>query len=630
MPPNGADGDYKRLQEHLDKDAPSVSNLPGVTSTSACFPPRRSTITTTPTTSGSTSSRCSKCPRRETGRYLCAGRYVAAAHELGIPINHLTTILNHHDPVPLAYWRIGTSNGEQPRNRWSLMRDGVCVAIGWPDLGDLSGYENDTPSKEKLIKLLGERYPGSPQQIGKAANQILNFAKGIAPGETVLACDGSMVLGVGRVAGDYRYEPGSDFPHRRPVEWLSLDEWKMPEPEGLQTTVHKIEKVPGQPRRGREEIARWTVVVQPSLPPKTESKGGKPPHLGGIPGRIQSVLERKGQVILYGPPGTGKTYWAERTALDLARIPWRVSLSRSCLTARKARSWVEPSPSGSSACAASTRPTATRTSSRATARNCTTGGCRFALRDGIFKQLCRDAETQPGQHFYLIIDEINRGDIPRIFGELLTVIEKDKRGKSIILPLSRFGVPGAPERLPHRDDEHGRSVHRPPRHRPAAAVRLHRVDAGFVLAGGCHRSPIFPLGPWLEALNRRICEHVGRDARNLQVGHSFLLEAGKPVKDAARFFRVVRDEIIPLLEEYCYEDYDALHAILGSRLGRSAEPCHPPRPVRRVDAAGTHPGRSAPCPDILTSTQGGVTLGTEQGDVEPDDGEDDSEGGATS
>ena len=183
-------------------------------------------------------------PPEGDGRYLCAGRYVAAAHELGIPINHLTTILNHQNPKPLGYWRIGTSNGEQPRNRWQLMRDGGCVAIGWADLGDLSGYEKDAPSKEKLIKLLGEHYPGSPQQIGKAAIQILNFAKGIAKGDSVLACDGSTVLGVGRVTGDYQFEPASDFPHRRPVEWLSLDEWKMPEPEGLQTTVHRLKKSP--------------------------------------------------------------------------------------------------------------------------------------------------------------------------------------------------------------------------------------------------------------------------------------------------------------------------------------------------------------------------------------------------
>jgi len=44
-------------------------------------------------------------------------------------------------------------------------------------------------SAQTLIKLLGEHYPGSPQQIGKAASQILNFAKAIAKGDTVLACD---------------------------------------------------------------------------------------------------------------------------------------------------------------------------------------------------------------------------------------------------------------------------------------------------------------------------------------------------------------------------------------------------------------------------------------------------------
>ena len=76
-----------------------------------------------------------------------------------------------------------------------------------------------------------------------------------------------------------------------------------------------------------------------------------------------------------------------------------------------------------------------------------------------------------------------------------------------------------------------------------------------------------PLGPWLDALNRRICEHVGRDARNLQVGHAYLLDGDKPVADFARLARIVQDDIIPLLEEYCYEDYDALEKILGIGTG---------------------------------------------------------------
>ena len=53
------------------------------------------------------------------------------------------------------------------------------------------------------------------------------------------------------------------------------------------------------------------------------------------------------------------------------------------------------------------------------------------------------ATTQPDRAYYLVIDEINRGDIPRIFGELLTLLEADKRGTAATLPLSgeRFLVP---------------------------------------------------------------------------------------------------------------------------------------------------------------------------------------------
>ncbi len=55
------------------------------------------------------------------------------------------------------------------------------------------------------------------------------------------------------------------------------------------------------------------------LPGKVMEKRTQPvPRLTGIPGQIESVLERKGQVILYGPPGTGKTFWAMRAARDIA------------------------------------------------------------------------------------------------------------------------------------------------------------------------------------------------------------------------------------------------------------------------------------------------------------------------
>ena len=67
-------------------------------------------------------------------------------------------------------------------------------------------------------------------------------------------------------------------------------------------------------------------------------------------------------------------------------------------------------------------------------------------------------------------------------------------------------------------------------------------------------------------MNRRIREYVGRDARNLQVGHAYLLEDGQPVKTWARFTRILRDDILPLVEEYCYEDYAVLERLLGDSL----------------------------------------------------------------
>ena len=567
-------------------------------------------------------------PPEGDGRYLCAGRYVAAAHELGIPINHLTTILNHHNPKPHGYWRIGTSNGEQPRNRWALMRDGGCVAIGWADLGDLSGYEKDTPSKEKLIKLLGEHYPGSPQQIGKAASQILNFAKAIAKGDTVLACDGSTVLGVGRVTGDYQFESASDFPHRRPVEWLSLDEWKLPEPEGLQTTVHRLRKSPINLVEAEKRSLVGAVIIKPP-PPPPNGKRRLVPRLEGVSGRIQTVLERKSQVILYGPPGTGKTFWAERSAIDLASYslagkPYeelsddeRISVVGGGKSHGLVRMCCFHPAYGYEDFIEGYRPELHE------------GRMSFTLREGIFKEVCRDAEAQPERQFYLIIDEINRGDIPRIFGELLTIIEKDKRGKMVVLPLSRsaFRVPPNVFLIGTMNTA-DRSI--------ALLDTALRRRFGFIelmpdisLLDQASVSEI-PLGPWLEALNRRICEHVGRDARNLQIGHAFLLEGGKPVKDATRFFQVVRDEIIPLLEEYCYEDYDALHAILGDGLVDVTNRAirhdlfEEPFPPELVQAL------LAPCPDILTSLKVAATIKSDEAEVAAEEGEEGAQEGTTS
>ena len=148
---------------------------------------------------------------------------------------------------------------------------------------------------------------------------------------------------------------------------------------------------------------------------------------------------------------------------------------------------------------------------------------------------------------------------------MLTILEKDKRGKPIRLPLSgsSFSVPNNVYVIGTMNTA-DRSI--------ALLDTALRRRFGFIelmpditVLGNAMVGRI-PLGPWLDALNSRIREHIGRDARNLQIGHAYLLNNGQPISDFTKFAKVVQDDLIPLLEEYCYEDYSALLKILGAGL----------------------------------------------------------------
>jgi 5-methylcytosine-specific restriction enzyme B len=72
-----------------------------------------------------------------------------------------------------------------------------------------------------------------------------------------------------------------------------------------------------------------------------------------------------------------------------------------------------------------------------------------------------------------------------------------------------------------------------------------------------------PLDQFLTALNRRIAEQAGNEK---QIGHSFFLQGEDVVDDVAEFGRRFREEVLPLLQEYCYEDPAALARLLGTKL----------------------------------------------------------------
>jgi len=196
------------------------------------------------------------------------------------------------------------------------------------------------------------------------------------------------------------------------------------------------------------------------------------------------------------------------------------------------------------------------------------GGLALRLEDGIFKSICRAATARQDRTFLVLIDEINRANLAKVFGELLTVLERDKRGVELLLPQSkqRFTIPPNVYILGTMNtaDRSIKLLDAALRRR-FAFVEL--MPDTTVLRGAKVRG--LALDDFLDELNRRIARRQGREK---QIGQSFLLDGSQPVADPEEFTGRFRQEILPLLQEYCYDDYATLAAYLGTSLVDAAAP----------------------------------------------------------
>lgn len=184
----------------------------------------------------------------------------------------------------------------------------------------------------------------------------------------------------------------------------------------------------------------------------------------------------------------------------------------------------------------------------------------YTIEDGVFKQLCAKAKNDPDNRYAIFIDEINRGNVSAIFGELITLIELDKRKGaknelSIKLPYSKkeFSVPS-------NLDIYG-TMNTADRSVEALDTALRRrfefkemmPDYSVIqeeTVGGVKLSEV------LEKINQRIELLIDRDHT---IGHSYFVNVNTPEKLAKAF----NNKIVPLLQEYFYGDYGKIGLVLG-------------------------------------------------------------------
>lgn len=195
------------------------------------------------------------------------------------------------------------------------------------------------------------------------------------------------------------------------------------------------------------------------------------------------------------------------------------------------------------------------------------GGLSYSLSNGIFKRIAERAKSNPDSNYVLIIDEINRGNISKIFGELITLVEETKRigspsgeyPQTVTLPYSKepFGVPmnlfiiGTMNTA----DKSITAIDTALRRR--FSFKEYSPDVSL-LAGReiIYGKNSINIQIVLQTLNARLQFLLGSD---FLLGHSYFLK----IKNYDDLCGLFYSEIIPLLRTYFYDDFGKIALVLG-------------------------------------------------------------------
>ena len=274
--------------------------------------------------------------------------------------------------------------------------------------------------------------------------------------------------------------------------------------------------------------------------------------------------------ILYGPPGTGKTYstiekalaildpeWLDEQAEDRAALRQRFDeLAEQervrFVTFHQSFSY-EDFVEGIRA-----------TTLEGAGGN--PGALRYAVEPGLFGRLCDEARGHPNKPRVLIIDEINRGNISRIFGELITLIEPTKRAGAaealeVLLPYSRrlFSVPANVYLIGTMNsaDRSLTGMDVALRRRFVFTPMPPRPDLlGGIGIGGLRIEQL------LTVINQRIEVLLDREHA---LGHAYFmaLRDAAPDQGLRRLAEIFRCQILPLLQEYFFDDWQRIRWVLN-------------------------------------------------------------------
>ena len=293
------------------------------------------------------------------------------------------------------------------------------MAIGWGEIGDLKAFDSKDAMKAKMKETFN-----ASLSYKNAAHATWQFANEMKIGDVVFVKKGMyQLVGRGVVTSDYEYdtERNDEYGNTRKVNWTNKGEWEHPGQAVMKTltdiTAYSdyVEKLNAL---FEDESTEDMEEVTKNYPVYTEDDFLEEVFMPEDEyARLIGILKTKKNIILQGAPGVGKTFAAKRLAYSIMGVK---DIDRVMMVQFHQSYSYEDFIMGF------------RPSNKG-----------FELKKGAFYNFCKKAEIDSDNDYFFIIDEINRGNLSKIFGELFMLIENDKRGIELQLLYSdeKFAVP---------------------------------------------------------------------------------------------------------------------------------------------------------------------------------------------
>ncbi len=468
----------------------------------------------------------------KTGKYECLPALSHSAYINNLKNNEESSDdgIGDGDVKNIRYWLISPGTSAK---FWDEFYENGEMGIGFDGTGDLNQYN----SKKELKIKFQEMYDDNSSHRNNV-HACWQFVHDIQIGDVVFAKNGmTEIIGKGIVEGDYEYDTNKPYHKIRKVKWTDKGNWKSKDKLPMKTLTditNYTEFVKNIKELFIDEEDSEDEILEIEYPEYSLDKFLEEVYISEDDYNILfNLLINKKNLIVEGAPGVGKTYMAKRLAYS---IMGEKNTERVMMVQFHQSYSYEDFVMGF-------RPVKDG----------------FELKHGSFYQFCKKAEVDDENDYFFIIDEINRGNLSKIFGELFMLIENDKRGEknkiqllysdeSFFIPKNVFiiGLMNTADRSLAMLD-----------------YALRRRFAFFDL------KPAFSSDGFITYQNeldderfdnlvlaiKELNEEIKNDeslGEGFRIGHSYLCN----LKDCDNLEFIVEYELIPLLKEYWFDEQD--------------------------------------------------------------------------